>query len=369
MESSVANNRPLSLPFRALLTLVLCVSLVAGFAGAFFGPEWQQLSPLHVFLYNLTVGGSLLLVFSSGRDRPGRLEWCFLAGGGAFGAAAAGHYYPLLVAAPVVLGTLVEARRWKTFEWFPLDFFLPVPASRKFRQAALLCLSLGLFICAATMANEAWFHWIRLPKLDLHVFYLGFSFPISLVTFSLIFARLEKRTVLPLWASEYCFWALNLGVISFFFFIIFELWALQLVAALTLFSVVLLVLRLHWRTRAPEPEWQLYSSALVFLSVGSLTGIAQILVSWFWPEHAGLPLLGVHSATTLFGWNFSGMAALIRGGDFSFKGFRAFIPLQWVFVMAVPAGHYLRFAAASTFALGFAVAGLVMLAPFTREGN
>lgn len=367
MESSTSDNRPLALPFRAALALVLCLSLLAGFAGPLFGPEWKQLVSLHVFLYNLTVGGSLLLVFASGRDRPGLLEWSFLAGGGVFGAASAAHYYPLLVAAPVVLGALVEARRWRTFEWFPLDFFLPVPASRKFRQAALLCLSLGLFICAATMANEAWFHWFHLPKLDLHVFYLGFSFPISLVTFSLIFARLEKRTVLPLWASEYCFWALNLGVISFFFFIIFELWAWQMLAALTLFSVVLLVGWLHWRTRAPEPDWQLYSSALVFLTVGSLTGIAQILVSWFWPEHADLPLLGVHSATTLFGWNLSGMAALIRGGDFSFRGFRFLIPLQWLFVASFPIGRYLPVVATASVLIGFAVVGLTTLFPVTRE--
>ena len=172
--------------FRLVLVSAVTLAVFFGFMGAGGGPSQRaSFASLHIFLFNLTCGGTLMLTVLSGKPRPGLPETAFFLGGLAF-ALFAFFKAPLPgILSALILSGIAEGVRWRKFSWFPADFFRDMAASRKFEQASLLCLSLGLIICAATLFNNEYLKWFCLKKLDLHVFFLGFSFPISLITFSL----------------------------------------------------------------------------------------------------------------------------------------------------------------------------------------
>lgn len=322
------------------IVLFLAITLAVGFGFEdALGMESREYSfvALHIFLFNLACGGSLILAQLSTR-KPGIIEASFFAGGLAFALGSFFKSAPICILSAVILFAIAESVRWKKFSWFPSDFFRSVPASEKFEQASLLCLSMGLAICAAVLLNNQYLKWFYLRKLDLHVFFLGFSFPVSLIAFSLIFERLENGPFRPSrTASEYCFWTLNLGVIFFFIFIIFEIYVFQLAMALSLFSVVLLVIYLHLAHGERGPVWWLIFSALIFLTVGSVTGIGYVVVLWRFAEYEPGYLLSVHSVANVFGWNLTWMMLAVRQGDYPLQvSPRTLIPLHWALVLFVP---------------------------------
>lgn len=339
---------------KILLFITLSLAVVFGFLPAFgFSPQSHPVSVLHVFLFNLTSGGMLLTIHVRGKKSPDLFELVFLVGGLVF---AAGAYFnlPLVnIVSALVLGLMVEALRWRKFSWFPSEFFRPAPVSRKFEQAALLCLSLGLFICAAAVLNNEYLHLIHADKLGLHVFFLGFSFPISLITYALIFERAEtsgrprRRGI-----EEFCFWGLNLGVIIFFIFIVAGIYPMQLLMALTLFATVWLTMYVHVKSGERGPEWSFLFSALWFLVIGSTTGIFYIIVSWKSASYTPGYLLSLHSAANLFGWNLTWMMLTVRKGEFPLKaGLKIMVPLHWAFVLLIPLARVNPYGAILAFAL------------------
>jgi len=324
---------------KLIVAATLLASLAAGAAGGLAGESWQTpLAALHVFLFNLTAGGLAVMSRAAGDDKPGLSPPAFFALALAFCAGAFFGIVPLMIGSALALGAVAEAVRWKRFSRLPLDFFRRVPVSQKFEQAAVLCLSLGLFICAATLLNNHHLRLIELEKLDLHVFYLGFSFPISLYTFSLILARAEAgRKAPPAWAAEFIFWALNLGVIAFFFFIIFELYPLQFIAALVLLSTVAVTAWMHLSSSERGTEWTLMSSALAFLAFGSVTGMLYILELWLGGLDNSYRLLSYHSAATLFGWNLTGLILLLARGRLQLRVPATLVlGIHWALVLLLP---------------------------------
>ncbi|MGD8731605.1 MAG: hypothetical protein PVH92_06990, partial [Anaerolineales bacterium] len=139
-----------------------------------------QFQRLHIFFFNLVCGGTVLLYFTQDRQK---LTWqvlVFLIGSLAFSIAAFLNLYLVASIFCIMLAFVVETVRVRIFSFFPVEFFdNSVPLSRKFHHAALLCLSLGLLICAGVMIDTQYVHLLNDPYLILDDFFLGFSFPIS----------------------------------------------------------------------------------------------------------------------------------------------------------------------------------------------
>jgi hypothetical protein len=118
---------------------------------------------------------------------------------------------------------------------------------RKFHQAALLCLSLGLCFSSPVILNSVYLKWVTIEKLKLDTFFLGFSFPLSLISMSVIFSLMKKEALrLTCLLKEAAFWIINLGVIIFFVFILANMFASQVTIALILFGTVALIFYLYW---------------------------------------------------------------------------------------------------------------------------
>ena len=184
------------------------------------------------------------------------------------------------------------------------------------------------------------------PKLTLDVFFLGFSFPVSLITMSLMFAMMENhaaRAVIVL--KEYSFWAVNLGVIVFFLFILAGLIVAELLIAFLLFVTVVLVFTLYLKLGARRQPRGFLTSGALFLIMTAVTGIAYILLYYFIPEPpGGKLLLKLHALISLYGWNLSGLAVICRRYDFPIRLNSArVILLHWVIVALIaPLGFYFR---------------------------
>ncbi len=352
---------------RGLKLLILVTVSSAVLFGFFrdYDREGLGFKTLHIFLFNLTAGGTLILTHVQGRRSLGPVQLAYFLGALVFSAGAFTHVYWLCIAAAPVLAALVESVRWRRFAWFPDDFFKASPASHKFEQASLLCLSSGLVICAASLLNNHYLGLVDLPKLNLHVFYLGFSFPISLITFAYMFRRLEAcGSPPPRVFSEFSFWALNLGVIFFFVFIVAGVYPVQLVAAIFLFTVVILAIYLHANRADRDQKWALLANALAFLTVGSLSGIAYVLVLMEGDGHAPGYTLHIHSSAAVFGWNLTWMLIVGRKTEFPI-GVRLWpvMVLHWAMVLLMPLSRVSPVFLIPSVGLCVAVLGLVFFAP------
>ncbi len=328
----------MSKSIRILVLATITASLSTGFLNALVGEDSQLNFPaLNIFLFNLATGGTLILTRFSGKTKLTALTAAYYLGALAFAAAACINLPALSIVSALLLSMMVEYVRWQHFGWFP-EFFKAVPVSRKFKQAALLCLSTGLAICAATMLNNAYLGLLHLEKLDLHVFFLGFSFPISLSTFSLIFERIESGgNPQGRRQAEFCFWALNLGVIVFFLFIISEIYAGQILMSLTLFAAVMITLRLHLKYSPQNQEAALLTSALSFLIVGSLSGVAYIILLWTTPDYESGIIMSLHSAAAVFGWNMVWLMLTARKGHYPLSfNTKTLILIHWILVALIP---------------------------------
>jgi hypothetical protein len=172
--------------FHVTLFCLMSISFFAGFLHPFFGTEQFHIQRIHVFLFNLATGGLLLLMYSADSGRK-KAVWLFGLISLIFTLSASLHYFPLAIASALLLAIIVETIRIGRFSFFPINFFrADIPVSDKFHHAALLCLSMALIISAFSMiANIAD---IPLPdKMNVDIFFLGFSFPVSLIVMALIF--------------------------------------------------------------------------------------------------------------------------------------------------------------------------------------
>jgi hypothetical protein len=204
---------------------------------------------------------------------------------------------------------------------------------------------LGLSFSSPVILNSVYLQWFAIEKLKLDTFFLGFSFPISLISMSVIFTLMKREAVrLTALLKEAAFWIINLGVIVFFGFILAGLFASQVAIATLLFLTVGLILYLYWYEGMPLQQKAFLTSGILFLLITSITGIAYILLSfssYYTPEHS-VPLLRLHAFTALYGWNLSGLAVISRHGDFPLKlHSRPVILLHWLTVLVLcPLGYF-----------------------------
>jgi len=330
---------------KIILIITMLAALVFGFLHLFIpGSNFEQ---LHIFLFNLCSGGSIILIYSERKKSFSLKTASFYLLSVLYALFAFFQLYLYAIAIAVILALLVETIRSARFSFFPGDFFSgTAPVGAKFHQASLLCLSLGLVISALVMGNHEYWRIFSSPKLTLDIFFLGFSFPVSLITMSAMFGMMDnaggRRAGM---LREYCFWAVNLGVITFFLFIILELVMAELAIALVLFITVVIIFALYMKRGTPRQSKAFLTSGAVFLIMTAVTGIAYIILYAVIPRPpGGKLLLKLHDLVSLYGWNLNGLAVISRYDDFPIKlNSGRVILMHWLIVVVLaPLGFYCR---------------------------
>ncbi|QTA86128.1 hypothetical protein [Desulfonema magnum] len=358
----------MSIRFRSVLMILMSSALFFGFLHLFV-PEGvtHNFERLHIFLFNLCSGGTIVLYFTENQKKASKkvILFCLLAVIYAI-LAFFEHYIPAMLMS-LGLAFVVETVRVKKFTFFPVDFFKSsVPVSEKFHQASLLCLSIGLVISCLVILNNNYLGIISFPKLKLDTFFLGFSFPLSLITMSVMFSFMRDRTEFKIQNSKFKklhtvfraphsaflknagFWSINLGVIIFFLFILFEKLVLQLVVTTILFLTVIMIFYLFCGLGVNIQQKNFLASGMGFLLFTSVTGILYIILEFFPEYYAGDTselLLKLHSFASLYGWNLSGLAVICRHRDFPIRlHSNSVIIFHWITVLVLaPMGIYFRF--------------------------
>ena len=337
---------------KLLMWGMMTTALACGFLHHLVPPHILNFERLHIFLFNLCSGGTILIHFTEGNRTLSRRGQLFLALALAFALCAFFRWYLPTLLIPLLLAVIVERVRVDHFgRCMPVALFSRGEStSRKFHQAALLCLSLGLVIASLAIFNSEYAHWFTLEKFKLDTFFLGFSFPLSLISMSAIFSLMKRHEAPPVfYLKELCFWVINLGVIIFFLFILANLFLPQVAIATTLFLAVALILFLYWQQGERSQQKAFLTSGIFFLLITSITGILYILLA-FSPSYdprESLPLLRSHAFTALYGWNLSGLAVISRHDDFPIRlHSRQVIMLHWLTVLVLcPLGYFYAAAA------------------------
>lgn len=341
-------NQYLKLFFSIMMIIALCF----GYAAIYFPLEHYDFERLHIFLFNLCTGGTIILYFTEGIDRISIRTGSFLVLSLFYALFAFLEIYPVTIFISLALASIVESLRIEKFSIFPWNFFtMKESVSAKFHQASLLCLSIGLLMSTAVIINNEYIHAVTMDKLVLNTFFLGFSFPLSLITLSVIFSMirvngdfsvkecmfesLNKNRLYRLFGADKelcdtkissivsvaCFWTINLGVIIFFIFILFERFYPQLVVTSMLFIAVVTVFYLYRKYGKKMQQKQFLSSGIGFLIATAITGIIYIFYQMS-PDYDPANtkwLLRIHVFASLYGWNLCGLAVICRFKDFPIK--------------------------------------------------
>jgi len=328
--------------FKLILLFSMSLALSFGFMHLFFpGNHFER---LHIFLFNLCSGGTILLYFSEGYDEPSRCTLTFFVLSLFYALFVWLNFYMIAIIVAMALFGLVERVRIQQFSFFPFQFFSRTAGvSSKFHHASLLCLSIGLIISILAICNSEYFLFFQSEKFQLDTFFLGFSFPLSLITLSVMF-RFMDHTDTPLYRilSEIDFWAINLGVITFFVFILMGSWILELFISIVLLIAVCSVLYLYLNYGLHHQPKAFLTSGIVFLVLTAITGIAYILNYFTTVQIDKTLILRIHTILSLYGWNLSGLAVICRFKDFPIQlHSKSTITLQWVTVaLLAPLGYY-----------------------------
>jgi hypothetical protein len=320
----------------------MSLALSFGFMHLFFpGNHFER---LHIFLFNLCSGGTILLYFSEGYDDPSAFTLTFFGLSLLYALLVWLNFYLIAIIIAIAMFGLIERVRIQQFSFFPYQFFSRTAGvSRKFHHASLLCLSIGLIISILAICNHEYFRIIQSEKFQLDTFFLGFSFPLSLITLSVMF-RLMDHTDTPMYKiiSEIDFWAINLGVIIFFIFILMGSWVLELLISIVLLIAVCSVLFLYVNFGLHQQPKAFLTSGIVFLVLTAVTGIAYILDYFTSVQLDRTFILRFHTILSLYGWNLSGLAVICRFKDFPIQlHSKSTIALHWLTVaILAPLGYY-----------------------------
>ena len=320
---------------KLLILAIMVMGLLFGFIHAHSGSLQVNFERLHVFLFNLCAGGFLTLYYSEGRTVTARSA-LFLAIAAVFALSASLGLYPAAIIAALLLAFIVERVRTRRFPVFPVDFFrTSVATSDKFHHAALISLSLGLVLSAAMMIIKTYMRMPLPPKMELDIFFLGFSFPVSLITMSVMFSYMNGSVSgMTRFLHELSFWMVNAGVIIFFVFILAEWRIAQVIVSVVLSASVVLIYVLFIRGASDLQQKTFLMSGMALLMMTAVTGIGYIVARYLEEPGAarnvsGL-VLAVHGYVSLYGWNQSGLFVIARYDDFPLRlNSGLFIVLHW----------------------------------------
>ncbi len=313
----------MNIKLKILFSFLMITALVFGFIHVYFPADNYSFERLHIFLFNLCTGGTILLYYTQGRVKVSKTVSFFFLGSLIYAFSAFFKIYPITIFVSVPLFVLVEKIRIKKFSLFPIGFFKSKePVSQKFHQASLLCLSMGIVMAGMVILNNEYFKFVTMEKLTLNTFFLGFSFPLSLITLSLVFSMLKKIEVSSAKVvMEVCFWTITLGVIIFFVFILFEKFIPQIFVTFALFTAVVTVFYLYSKFADKIQQKLFLTSGIGFLILTAISGIAYIFLQMsegYDPQKIKW-LLHMHVFASLYGWNLCGLSVICRFDDFPIK--------------------------------------------------
>lgn len=309
---------------KLLFSMLMITALVFGFVNIYMPLERYSFERLHIFLFNLCTGGTILLYYTQGKVQVSKTVRLFFMGSLVYAFSAFFELYPLTLAVSVLLFILVEKVRIQKFAFLPFDFLKSdIPVTEKFHQASLLCLSTGIVLAGLVILNNEYFKVITtMEKLTLNTFFLGFSFPLSLISLSLVFSMLKKiegssTKVL----MEICFWTITVGVVVFFGFILFEKFIPQIFVTSALFLAVVTVFYLYSKFADQVQQKLFLTSGIGFLIATAITGIAYIVfqMSPDYDPQKTKWLLHIHVFASLYGWNLCGLSVICRFDDFPIR--------------------------------------------------
>ncbi|MBF0200619.1 MAG: hypothetical protein HQK66_04775 [Desulfamplus sp.] len=358
---------------KIFFSTMMITALLFGYAGIYFPLEQYDFERLHIFLFNLCTGGTIILYFTEGSGKLSPRTGTFLILSIIYAFCAFFEFYPAAVIISLALASIVESLRIQLFSIFPWNFFtLKDSVADKFHQASLICLSIGLIMSSLVIINNEYVHMVTMDKLVLNTFFLGFSFPLSLITLSVIFSMIPVEVRSPgtfgkgvpdtsgngalgkgvpdtsgngalgkgvatssngalgrenfslnktMALSVICFWTINLGVIIFFVFILFEKFYPQLIVTTALFAAVTTVFMLYRKLGQRMQQKQFLSSGIGFLIATAISGIIYIFYQMapdYNPENTKW-LLRIHTFASLYGWNLCGLAVICRFRDFPIR--------------------------------------------------
>jgi hypothetical protein len=339
----------MSLKLRAALIFCMVAALFFGFLHLFVpNGNVYNFERLHIFLFNLVSGGTILIHFTEGRRRLSPRATWFMGLSLVYAVLAFKKIYlPAMVIAFILAG-IVDSVRIRRFSFFPWNFFKArAPVAEKFHQAALLCLSMGLVISGLVILNNEYLRLIHLEKLKLDTFFLGFSFPLSLITMSVMFSLMKEDVGGMInYLKNLGFWNINLGVIIFFLFILMEMLIPQLVVTAILFFSVVMIFLLFKTLGIRVQQKYFLTSGIVFLLYTAVTGILYIVLEFnpAYTHEKMKVLLRMHSFASLYGWNLSGLAVICRKDEFPLVLHSTpLIVLHWITaILLAPLGTYYR---------------------------
>ena len=338
----------MNVKIKILFSILMITALVFGFIHVYFPADNYSFERLHIFLFNLCTGGTILLYYTQARVRVSKTVGFFFFGSLIYAFSAFLKLYPLTILVSVLLFVLVEKIRIEKFSLFPILFFRPKePVSEKFHQASLLCLSCGLFMASLVILNNEYFKIVTMEKLTLNTFFLGFSFPLSLITMSVMFSLMKEDVgALVSYLKNLGFWNVNLGVIIFFLFILFEMLIPQIVVTAILFFSVVMIFLLFRNLGIRVQQKYFLTSGIVFLLYTAVTGILSIVLEFnpVYTHEKMKVLLRMHSFASLYGWNLSGLAVICRKDEFPLVLHSTpIIVLHWITaILLAPLGTYYR---------------------------
>lgn len=296
---------------------LMVIAFMFGFADQVWDKNFER---LHIFLFNLCAGGFTILYHTENRAVPSFRCYLFLALSLIYALSAFFQIYWVAAVISFLLGLLVESIRIRAFSFLPLELFdSKISVVDKFHHASVLCLSLGLFIATFVLLNETSLHWLSYKHLSLNVFFLGYSFPVSLITMSVMFSFI-RRDISPSlrYVKQAFFWTINLGVIIFFLFIIFEMQIAKFVISNILFLTVILIFSFFLLLGVNMQQKHFLLSGMIFLVFTGISGVFYIELMNYPDlyEKWGRLLLTSHAYLSLYGWSLSGLLILIRWNDF-----------------------------------------------------
>lgn len=344
---------------------LMVIAFMFGFADQIWDKNFER---LHIFFFNLCAGGFTILYHTENTPAPSLRCYFFLAFSLLYAVLAFFQIYPVAALISFGLGLLVESIRIRAFSFLPRELLdLKVSVVDKFHHASVLCLSLGLFIATFVLLNDTSLHWLPYKNLSLNVFFLGYSFPVSLITMSVMFSFIKRDIPAKLrYMKQAFFWTVNLGVIIFFVFIIFEMAIAKFVIATILFITVVLIFSFFLILGINIQQKYFLLSGMSFLVFTGITGVFYIELANFEPlyERWGRLLLNSHAYLSLYGWSLSGLLILIRWNDFPLKlNSWAIIFFHWLVIgILAPLGKANLF-----FAIGSLISFCLFLHLFFEE--
>lgn len=317
---------------RQILLTVMLSGFIFGFADLVSDRNFER---LHIFLFNLCSGGFVILYHTENTSVPSPRTFGFLVLSLLYALFAFLQIYLPAAVISLILAFLVESIRLQNFPFFPADLFSTrTPVVDKFHHASILCLSSSLAIAAFVVVNNDVLHWIANKNLTLNLFFLGYSFPLSLMAMSVMFSFIEKPVKkIHVILIDVFFWFITVGVFVFFVFILLNLRTAQFMIATALFLIVAMILAFFLVHGRPVQQKHFLASGMFFLVGTGISGVAYIILAGF-PvlfQGYGKLLLNAHAYLALYGWSLSGMLVLIRWNDFPLRANSLWaISLHWI---------------------------------------